>query len=184
MGYPSYQCRSGLLWGFLSSGFIIGGLIIAKWGLGKRPLKTLFVINIILWCVTAVFTIQPWIALLVAGLMVYMILVPFVEATEHTIIQKVVPPERQGRVFGFATSIEMAASPLTAFFIGPIVQFIFIPFMTTGAGVELIGNWFGTGPDRGMALVFTLTGLIGLAVTLVAMRSKPYRLLNKRYNLK
>jgi DHA3 family multidrug efflux protein-like MFS transporter len=96
-------------------------------------------------------------------------------------IQKVVPLERQGRVFGFAQSIEMAASPLTTFFIGPITELIFIPFMTTGAGVELFGGWFGTGADRGIALVFTLTGIIGLCATLIAMNSKYYRLLSDRY---
>jgi MFS transporter, DHA3 family, multidrug efflux protein len=53
--------------------------------------------------------------------------------------------------------------------------------MTTGTGVDLIGGWFGTGPDRGIALVFTLTGIIGLCVTLIAMNTKPYRLLSKRY---
>lgn len=38
--------------------------------------------------------------------------------------------------------------------------------MTTGAGVDLIGDWFGTGSIAGIALVFTLTtGIIGLGVT-------------------
>jgi len=96
-------------------------------------------------------------------------------------LQKVVPYERQGRVFGFAQSAEMSAAPLTAFLIGPIAQFIFIPFMTTGDGVGMIGGWFGTGPDRGMALVFVLTGIIGLCVTLIAMGSKYYRQLSGRY---
>ena len=63
-----------------------------------------------------------------------MILVPYAEAAEQTILQKVVPYERQGRVFGFAQSVEQAASPLTAFLIGPLTQFVFIPFMTDGAG--------------------------------------------------
>ncbi|HKZ39790.1 MAG TPA: hypothetical protein VJ044_02445, partial [Candidatus Hodarchaeales archaeon] len=65
----------------------------------------------------------------------------------------------------------------TAFLIGPIAQMIFIPFMTTGAGVDLIGSWFGVGVGRGIALVFILAGIIGLTVTLIAMRSRPYRLL-------
>ena len=98
-----------------------------------------------------------------------------------TIIQKVVPLERQGRVFGFAQSVEMSASPLTTFMIGPITELFFIPFMTTGAGVGLIGGWFGTGADRGIALVFTLTGIIGLIMTLIAMNTKYYRLLSNRY---
>jgi len=115
------------------------------------------------------------------GMFIYLCVVPFIEAAEHTIIQKVVPQERQGRVFGFAQSIEMAASPLTTFFIGPIAELIFIPFMTTGAGVNLIGGWFGTGADRGIALLFTLTGVLGLIVTVIAMNSKYYRLLSARY---
>lgn len=171
----------GILWGFLSFGFIFGGLLIAKRGLGKNPLTTLFRVNIILWIVCIFFVIQPSIPLLIIGMLIYMSLVPFVEATEQTIIQKVVPQERQGRVFGFAQSIEQAASPLTAFMIGPIAQFIFIPFMTTGGGVELIGDWFGTGQGRGIALVFIATGFVGLLVTLFCMRLNAYKLLSERY---
>jgi DHA3 family multidrug efflux protein-like MFS transporter len=82
-------------------------------------------------------------------------------------------------VFGFAQGVEQAASPLTAFLIGPIAQLIFVPFMTDGAGAQLIGAWFGTGPDRGIAIVFLLTGMIGLSVTAVALRSRPYRQLSE-----
>lgn len=171
----------GLLWGFLSIGFIIGGLVIAKWGLGKNPLRALFLANLVIWIVSSVFTLQSSIVFLTIGMFIYLCVIPYIEASEQTIIQKVVPHERQGRVFGFAQSMEQAASPLTAFLIGPLAQFVFIPFMTTGAGVDLIGDWFGTGPDRGMALVFTLTGIIGLGFTLLAMSSKYYKLLSQRY---
>ncbi len=171
----------GFLWGILSTGFIVGGLFIARFGLGKNPLRALFMANIVIWSICCVFTVYPSIFLLAAGMFIYLCVVPYIEASEHTIIQKVVPVERQGRVFGFAQSVEQSASPLTAFLIAPIAQFIFIPFMTTGAGVELIGDWFGTGSDRGIALVFTLTGIIGLIATLTAMHSKYYRMLSNHY---
>lgn len=171
----------GLIWGFLSTGFIVGGLIIAKKGLGKNPLASLFMANYIIWTVSIFFTIQPHILLLIIGCYIYLIVVPFIEAAEHTIVQKVVPPERQGRVFGFSQSIEQAASPLTAFAIGPITQFIFIPFMTTGAGVDLIGDWYGVGANRGMALVFSITGIIGLVITILARRTKYYGILSRQY---
>jgi DHA3 family multidrug efflux protein-like MFS transporter len=174
----------GILWGVLSGGFIIGGLVVAKKGLGERPLRTLFITNVVLWTVCVFFTIQASIVLLAVGMFIYMCLVPVVEAAEQTIMQKLVPPERQGRVFGFAQSIEQAASPLTAFMIGPIAELVFIPFMTTGAGVQLIGGWFGTGSDRGLALVFTVTGLIGLIVTVLAMQSRSYHLLATNYEEK
>jgi DHA3 family multidrug efflux protein-like MFS transporter len=114
---------------------------------------------------------------------IYMSVVPFIEAAEQTIIQKVVPADRQGRVFGFAQSIETAASPLSTLLIGPLAELVFIPFMTTGAGVDLIGNWFGTGSDRGIALVFTITGIIGLLITVIAMKTRNYRLLSERYTI-
>lgn len=171
----------GLTFGVLSVAFIISGLVIAKTGLGKNPLRTLMIVNCIIWPVCMVFTIQSWFWLLVLGCAVWMFAGPWAEAAEHTTLQKVVPPERQGRVFGFAQSVEQSASPLTAFLIGPLTQFIFIPFMTDGAGADTIGSWFGTGPERGMALVFTVAGAVGLLVTIIAFNSKYYRDLSAAY---
>jgi DHA3 family multidrug efflux protein-like MFS transporter len=171
----------GLLWGFLSTGFILGGLVIARRGLGSNPLRSLLLANVVIWFICSTFTLRSSIVLLTLGMFIFMCVMPFIEAAEQTVLQKVVPYERQGRVFGFAQSVELSASPLTAFLISPIAQFVFIPFMTTGAGVDLIGDWFGTGPDRGIALVFTITGLLGLVLSLVALRTRYYRMLSDRY---
>ncbi len=171
----------GLLFGVFSVAFIVSGLVIAKTGLGRNPLKTLLVVNLIAWSVCCVFTIQPSIWLLSAGCLIWMFVGPWAEAAEHTTLQKVVPLERQGRVFGFAQSVEQAASPLTAFLIGPFTQFLVIPFMTTGAGARTIGGWFGTGPDRGIALVFTVAGVVGVLVTILALNSRYYRELSAAY---
>ncbi|MFD0746358.1 MFS transporter [Phytohabitans flavus] len=171
----------GLLWGVLSTGFIVGGLLVARTGLGANPVGLLLAVNLLLWTVTLLFPVRSSVVLLAAGMYLYMLFVPYAEAAEQTILQKVVPYERQGRVFGFAQSVEQAASPLTAFLISPVAQFVFIPFMTDGAGADAIGGWFGTGPERGLALVFMLTGVIGILATAVALRSRPYRRLSERY---
>jgi MFS transporter, DHA3 family, multidrug efflux protein len=171
----------GLLWGLLSTGFIIGGLMIARTGLGRNPVRVLLAINLVLWAVTVLFPLRSSVVLLCAGLFVYLVLSPYAEAAEQTILQRVVPYERQGRVFGFAQSVEQAASPATAFLISPLAQFFFIPFMTDGAGARASGGWFGTGAERGLALVFVLTGVIGLIATAAALRSRPYRRLSTRY---
>ncbi|MFI7231179.1 MFS transporter [Nonomuraea angiospora] len=171
----------GLLWGVLSTGLIFGGLLVARTGLSHNPVRVLLLVNLVLWTVTLLFPLRSSIVLLAVGMYVYMLLVPYAEAAEQTILQKVVPYERQGRVFGFAQSVEQAASPLTAFLISPIAQFVFIPLMTGGgAGAQTIGGWFGTGTDRGLALVFMLTGVIGLIATTLALRSRPYRRLSHR----
>lgn len=171
----------GFILGALSFGVIFAGAYISKKGLGKSPLSTLLKSNVVAWTMCIFFTIQPSIILLSAGMLLWMVLFPFMQAAEQTILQKVVPPQRLGRVIGFARGVEQAASPITAFLIGPITQLVFIPFMTTGEGVELIGDWFGTGAGRGIALVFILAGMVGLAVTLFAMNSKQYHKLENHY---
>lgn len=171
----------GLLWGVISLGFIIGGLAVVKWGLGTSPLRTLFICNIIMWVIGIFFTFWPIMAITAIGLFLYMVLIPATEAAEQTIIQKVVPLKVQGRVFGFAQSVESAASPIMSFLVGPLAEIVFIPYMTTGSGVDKIGSWFGVGPERGMALIFILSGIIGLIVTLICFRSNAYRILSKYY---
>ena len=155
----------GLLWGVLSAGVIIGGLMVARTGVGANPVRTLLLVNVALWTTCVVFPIRSSIVLLAVSMMAFMFVMPYAEASEQTILQRVVPFHRQGRVFGFAQSVEQAASPLTAFLIAPITQLLVIPFMTDGWGARVIGPWFGTGADRGIALVFVVAGLIGLLVT-------------------
>lgn len=171
----------GLLFGVLSTAFILSGIVISRTGLGPSPLRTLLLVNLITWGVCCVFTLQSSIWLLAGGCFVWMLLGPYAEAAEQTTLQKVVPLERQGRVFGFAQSVEQAASPLTAFLIGPLTQFVVIPFMTDGAGAAAIGDWFGRGPDRGIALVFTAAGVVGVLATIAAFNSRPYRQLKAAY---
>lgn len=171
----------GLLWALVSCAFILSGVLIARTGLGANPVRTLLLVNLIIWAVAAVFTIQSSIILLTIGCFIWLFFGPYAEAAEQTTLQKVVPFERQGRVFGFAQSVELAASPLTAFLIAPLTQFIFVPLMTTGWGADAIGNWYGRGPERGIAIVFTIAGLLGVLATAAAFASKSYRNISAAY---
>jgi len=171
----------GIVLGVTSTGFILGGLIVAKKGLGKNPLRTLLIVNIATSILGMLFTIREFWILYAVGIFIYMILIPVAEATEQTIIQRVVPFKRQGRVFGFAQSVEAAAAPITAFLIGPIAQFWLIPFMNSPEGKAELGWLLGAGDARGIALVFFIAGFVGLVVTILAFRTKSYALLSKFY---
>jgi DHA3 family multidrug efflux protein-like MFS transporter len=171
----------GIVLAITSSGFIVGGILVARRGLGRNPVRTLLLANVVMWTVTILFPLRFEVLPLVIGFFIYLALAPIAEASEQTIVQKVVPFEEQGRVFGFAQTVETAAAPITAFMIGPIAQFWVLPSMTDGALADLIGPWFGTGPERGLSLIFILAAIIGLTVTLIALRSRPYRRLSERY---
>ncbi len=171
----------GVVLGVSSSGFIIGGLLIAKFGLGKNPIRTMLVLVMVMGGLGALFTIREWWWLYAVGILLYMCLIPAVEAAEQTVIQKVVPFATQGRVFGFAAAFESAAAPITAFLIAPIAQFIIIPFMESKPGEDAFGWLLGEGNARGIALVFLVAGLVMVLAAIAAFFTKSYRLLSKQY---
>ncbi|MDB5178029.1 MAG: transporter, partial [Candidatus Saccharibacteria bacterium] len=171
----------GLILGVTSTGFIIGGLIVAKKGLGKNPLRTMLLVNIGIAILGAGFVIREFWLLYAVGIFIFMSLMPMAEAAEQTIIQRVVPLKRQGRVFGFAQSIEAASSPLSAFIIGPIAQFRIFPYMKSETGRNQFGWLLGTGHARGIALVFVIASLIMLIVVLYAFTTRAYKTLSTFY---
>ena len=171
----------GVMWGVLSFGFLVGGAWVSRRGLGPRPLRTLLGCNLVMWAICIGFTLRESIWLLAAGVLVYMAIIPIAEAAEQTVLQRVVPFERQGRVFGFAMSIEIAAAPLTAFIIGPVAEYLLIPYMNSDAGREALGWLLGEGQARGIALVFILSGVAGMILTLIAFWSRPYHQLSEAY---
>lgn len=165
----------GILWGFISLALIAGGLVVARVGLGSTPVRVVLIGNLVNWTVCATFTLRSSIVLLTIGMVVWLALMPVIEAAEQTVLQRAIPFERQGRVFGFAQMVENAAAPVTAVCIGPLAETVFMPTMTDGRGADWIGGWFGAGPERGLALLFTLAGLLGIVVTVVARLSRSYR---------
>lgn len=171
----------GVVLGVTSTGFIIGGLAIGRFGLGRNPIRTMLWLVVGMGFLGALFTIREWWWLYALGIWVYMALIPAVEAAEQTVIQKVVPFRTQGRVFGFAAAFESAAAPITAFLIAPIAQFAIIPYMNSDAGRQTWGWVLGDGRARGIAMVFLFAGLIMVVLALLAFATRSYRILSREY---
>jgi len=171
----------GVVLGVTSVGFILGGVLVAKFGLGSNPVRTLLLVNVGVAVLGMTFALREWWWLYALGIFLFMLIMPIAEASEQTIIQRVVPYETQGRVFGFAASVEAGASPISAFLIGPLAQFWLIPFMETDAGRNVFGWLLGDGEARGMALAFVAASFVMLIAVLIAFVSRPYRQLSRAY---
>jgi len=171
----------GFALAFASTGFLIGGGLVAKFGLGAKPMRTLLFVVMAMGLIGAVFMLREWWPLYVIGMWVYMALVPPAEAAEQTVIQKVVPFERQGRVFGVAAAMEAAAAPVTAFLIAPIAEFAVIPYMNSAAGRTQWGWLLGDGQARGIALICLFAGLIMVVAGALAFLTRSYRRLTELY---
>ena len=171
----------GLVLGVTGLGFVVGGGLVAKLGLGANPVRTLLLVNLAIAVLGMTFTVREWAWLYVLGIFLFMAVIPAAESAEQTILQRVVPFRTQGRVFGFAQSVEVAASPISAFLIGPIAEFALIPYMESAEGRDTWRWLVGDGEARGIALVFMAAGAIMLVTVLIALASAPYRRLSSAY---
>jgi DHA3 family multidrug efflux protein-like MFS transporter len=171
----------GVVFAVASTGFIIGGLFIAKFGLGRNPIRTMLILVIIMGALGALFTIRESWLLYAAGIWLYMTIIPAVEASEQTVIQKVVPFRTQGRVFGFAAAFEAGAAPITAFLIAPIAEFVIIPYMNDRGGTQTWSWLLGDGEVRGIAIVFLFAGLAMIVFALLAFLTRSYRTLSATF---
>jgi len=129
----------------------------------------------------SVFVVRESIWLYVGGIWLWMALFPAVESAEQTVIQRVVPLERQGRVFGFAMAMESAAAPVTAFLVAPIAEFWIIPWSRTESGRDALRPYLGDGSTRGIAVVLVAAGLIMAVVAALAFLTPSYRHLVRTY---
>lgn len=132
--------------------------------------------------VGATLTLREWSVLFVVGIWVFMLMMPAIEAAEQTVIQRVVPYEKQGRVFGLAMTFEAAAAPITSFLVAPLAEFWVVPYMRTGPG-EQDWEWLlGEGESRGIALIFVGAGTITTVLALLALLTPTYRTLVHSYS--
>ena len=172
----------GLLWGALSAGVIVGGLLVARIGLGSNPVRLLLLVNVVLWTVTVLFPLRSSIVLLAAGMAVYMLLVPVRRGrrADHPAEGRAVRAAGPGvrlraeRRAGRVAADRVPDRPDRPVRLHPVHD------RRLGRPSDLV-RWFGTGADRGIALVFVVTGVLGLFATVAGAASKPYRRLSAAY---
>ncbi|WP_231915972.1 MFS transporter [Microbacterium karelineae] len=171
----------GVWFAVASTGFIVGGTVIGKLGLGRNPTRTMLLIAASMGALGMIFTLREWAWMYIVGTWLYMALIPAVEASEQTVIQRVVPYRQQGRVFGFAKTFEAAAAPVTSLMIGPIAEFAVIPYMRTEAGLQQWEWLLGVGHSRGIALIFVISGFVAALIALGALAMPQYRAISRQY---
>lgn len=171
----------GIWFAVMSTGFIAGGAVVAAKGLGSNPIRTMLLLVAAIGTAGALSAIREHGWVYIVGVWLFMAMIPAVEAAEQTVIQRVVPYEKQGRVFGFANTFEAAAAPITALLIAPLAELWIIPALRTEDGIRFWEPLLGTGNNRGIALILLISGIACVLLAIIAMRTPQYRLLSREY---
>ncbi len=153
-------------------GGVVGGLVMSAWGGPKRRAHGVLLgwfISSLLGTVMMGFgrAIPAW---ALAGFF-GMFFLPIINGSNQAIWQAKVPPDLQGKVFSIRRLIAWFVSPLAMLVAGPLADKVLEPAMRNPQSLlaSSIGWMIGTGPGRGMALLFIIGGGLAALVGISGM---------------
>lgn len=159
-------------------GMVAGSLAMGAWGGTRRKLDGIVLFTALGGVVLALHSLaaSPWLIAVVAPL--FLFTMPIVNGSVFTILQVKVPGESLGRVSAAAQMVFQAAMPAGALVAGPLADGVFEPLLQPGGALAgTVGAVIGTGPGRGIALLFAVTGVLLVLLALATRTSDPlYRL--------
>lgn len=121
-------------------GMVAGGLILGAWGGFKKRIRTSLLGLIGLGAGFLVIGFIPsnifWLA--IVGAFIAAAMLPFVNGPIHAIVQAVIEPEMQGRVFTLMGSLSAAMSPLGLIIAGPVADVIGVQSWYVIGGISSI----------------------------------------------
>jgi hypothetical protein len=142
-------------------GLLAGGLLTARLGgPGRRALRVLAFMALAGVSI-AVAGLRASLPLIAGAAFVFFFSMQVVGACFSIIVQTKVEPGIQGRVFSLSGLIANSTLPLAYFTAGPLADKIFEPMMAVGGRLAgSVGAVIGTGPGRGIGLLFILMGVL------------------------
>jgi len=158
----------GIIQTVMGVGMLAGSIIMSAWGGAKRRIPTAigFIILGVTGFIIAGLQPNPW--FIGAGIFLLMFSVPLASGNSQVVFQTKVPREIQGRVFSVRSTISQSMMPLAFLTAGPLADKFFEPLLQDGGALAstFVGQLLGTGAGRGIALMFILSGLTGIIVSI------------------
>ncbi len=171
--YGYIQLGSGL-------GMLFGSMLMSAWG-GPKGNKIPSIIGFIALAAVGLGLtgLTPSAVVIGSGLFVMMFAIPFGSSFSQAVFQTKVAPEAQGRVFAIRTMISRSMMPAAFLIAGPLADRIFEPLMQAEGGLSpfFSKTIIGTGPGRGVGLIFIASGLLLFFVSLLVYLNPRIRLL-------
>ena len=151
---------AGVLYGCGGAGMVAGGLAMSAWGGPKRRINGVLGFMALGGVALILHSLAPSPLLIAFAAPLFLSTVPIVGGSSSAILQSRVPGDVLGRVFATASMLARLSAPLAFFLAGPLADRVFEPAMAPGGALAgSFGRWIGTGPGRGIALMFMLCGI-------------------------
>ncbi|MDE6815534.1 MAG: MFS transporter, partial [Lachnospiraceae bacterium] len=105
--------------------------------------------------------------------------IPFIQASQNTILYRKIPAAMQGRVFAVRNAIQYSTIPVGIILGGYLADYVFEPFMASGNRLAgMLKMIVGDSAGSGMAVMFLCTGVCGFTVSMAACLNREIKKLN------
>jgi MFS family permease len=167
LGFTTSQSL-GVLISIAGVGMLVGGLLMSVWG-GPRPrINGVLNFELLSGLCFIVIGLRPSFWPVAIGVFGAHMTIAIIYGSNQAIWQSKVPLELQGRVFAAQQMLIRASAPLAFLVAGPLAERLFEPWMANGGALSVpVGPFLGTGPGRGIGLMFVLMGITKIAITLI-----------------
>lgn len=142
-------------------GILVGSVVMSIWGGPKRKVYGVLGGALVLGICVMIAGLAPSALLIGAATFIFAICLTVVGTSSQAIWQRKVATDVQGRVFATRGMIATAALPLAYLVSGPLADYVFNPLLAVnGPLAGSVGKIIGTGPGRGIGLLFIVFGLL------------------------
>ncbi|MBE0669433.1 MAG: MFS transporter [Anaerolineales bacterium] len=157
----------GVIQTALGVGMLAGSIIMSSWGGPKRRIPAVIGFISLAWIGFLIAGLRPHPFYIGAGLFILMFFIPLASGNSQVVFQSKVAPEVQGRVFSIRSMMSQSMMPLAFVTAGPLADYVFEPLMKDGGALAdtFVGGLLGTGPGRGIGLMFVVAGAVALIVS-------------------
>jgi MFS family permease len=158
----------GTVMAFIGVGGLAGSVVLTAWGGPKRRVHgVLFGMVALNLFGTLLFGLGRDLLVWIPASFLGTFFLPIINGSNQAIWQTKVAPDVQGRVFSTRLLIAQISVPLGMIITGPLADWVFEPAMKAGGSLANVFGWLvGTGIGTGMALMFVITGILGILIGL------------------
>ena len=163
-----------------SIGLLIGGVALSAWGGPARKVRGLVVGQILSMLFIVLMGVRPSLVLVTVAMFLNLLISPTVMGCSQAIWMSKTPRHMMGRVLAIRRMLALSTMPVAALACGPIAERVFNPLLVPGGPLaHSVGRVLGTGPARGVGLMFVVIGAFVIAVTLLLYASPRVRRLEE-----
>ncbi len=154
-------------------GLVVGSLGLSVWGGPRDRIAGVYLPILAMGVGLMLMGLRPSVGLVVTGILLLHLTHPVAGGSSQSIWQSKVPPNLQGRVFAVRQVSAIAAAPIAFLLAGTLADRVFEPAMAEAGGA--IGTVFGSGPGRGIGVMFFLAGAFVVLTVVVAWKNRRIR---------